>query len=83
MLLLSPGARVEADPSGFFPGTQKVRVLTLKQDYYQVALTNLGMVPRSLRFLKDLKNFLGVLNIIYFPAGELEKMPNKQRLPTT
>lgn len=31
------------------------------------------MVPRRLRSWKDLKNFLGVLNFIYVPAGELEK----------
>lgn len=82
-LLLSLGVRAEADPSIFFPGTQKVHVLTRKQDYYQVALTNLGTVPGRLRSWKDLKNFLGVLNVIYFPAGKLEKMPNKQRVPTT
>lgn len=83
MLLLSPGVRVEADPSVFYPGTQKVHVLTWKQDYYQVAFTNVGMVPRRLRSWKDLKNLLGVLSVIYLPAGELEKMSNKQRLPTT
>lgn len=70
-------------PLFLFPETQKVHVLTWKQDYYQAALTNLGMVPRRLRSWKDLKNFLGVLNIIYFPAGELEKISNKQKLPTT
>lgn len=83
MLLLSPGVRVEADPSVFYPGTQKVHVLTWKQDYYQVAFTNVGMVPRRLRSWKDLKNLLGVLSVIYLPAGELEKMSNKQRLPTS
>jgi len=36
------------------------------------------MVPRRLRSCKDVKNFLGVLNIIYLPPGNLEEMPNKE-----
>lgn len=36
------------------------------------------MVPRRPRSWKDLSNFLGVLSVIYFPAGELEKMPNTE-----